>query len=108
MTFRSVLLLLALGAASGCASASSHGSSVPEPAACRDSLYLDLRAQPPDSLSAREWERFRSLDRECSAARSHDASARDGMMGMGHSSGHWAGRGVLAFTLMVLIMAVAR
>lgn len=115
MTGKALLTLAVatIATVGGCATTAAHPTSMPEPTPCRDSLYLDLRRHAPDSLSSREWERFRALDRECSAARSHDAEARrgmprGGMMGMGHSTEGWTVRGLLAITLMVVIMAVVR
>jgi hypothetical protein len=70
----------------GCATASSppraHG---PEPAACNDSLYVQLARQHPDSLSDRAWLRLQSLDSACVRARTQSANDPHGMgmMGMG-------------------------
>lgn len=48
------------------------------PAPCTDQIYGQLKEQQPDSLTAREWQRLQSLDRECTAARTAAAHERSG------------------------------
>ena len=78
-------VLLFLGA---CASAPVPGSTVPEPEACRELVYLELKAEHPDSLSDRAWERLRQLDAECRADRSREPSRPD-RVDADHHLGAW-------------------
>ena len=96
----SMLLLL-----TACATTSPRHARATKPAACSDSVYVQLAHQHPDSMSERAWQRFQSLDSACVRARSQAPaeSHAGGMMGMGHGqNGAWA---ILA-PLVVLGMAV--
>lgn len=57
-----VALLVVLGS---CAAPPPPNRPAPEPPSCRDPVYLELRAQHPDSLSDRAWDRLQELDAEC-------------------------------------------
>ena len=86
---------------SGCATSSPRSAHGPAPAACTDSLYVQLSRQHPDSMSERVWQRFQALDSACARARTQavDASLGMGMMGMGHGGGRaWT---ILAALVMV-------
>lgn len=99
------LPLLAALLLAGCATSSPPRARVPEPAACADSLYVQLARQHPDSLSERAWRRFQSLESACVRERAQaPAETRaTGMMEMGHGqSGAWT---ILA-PLIVAGMAV--
>lgn len=84
---RALSVLAATLMLGGCATVSSPTRAHrPEPAACSDSLYVQLARQHPDSLSERAWLRLQSLDSACVRARTQSASDMQGvgMMGMGH------------------------
>lgn len=63
-------LVLLLGA---CTSASPPRQPAPEPEACREPLYLELKNEHPDSLSDRAWERLHQLEAECRAEQTRQA-----------------------------------
>lgn len=88
-----ILLALFL-ALSGCAARQAH---LQEPAACSDSLYVQLQRQHPDSLSARAWERLQTLEQTCAAARAKRNGDMSGMMGMG------SGRSMLWMGLVMVV-----
>lgn len=93
--------VLALALLAGCASSGTRGTYASEPVVCADSVYVRLRAQPPDSLSEREWERFRMLDRECTAARVEAARAVDVQAGTHRHGGWWMASGLIMAVMMV-------
>ncbi len=74
----------------------------PEPAACSDSLYVQLARQHPDSLSERAWLRLQSLDSACVRTRTHSAGDSHDMRMMGMGRATWR---ILA-PLIVVGMAV--
>ena len=76
-----VLLLLVLGSLTACAPAM---SGTREPVPCRDSMYLRLKAVPPDSLSEREFQRLHDLEQSCAQAR-----MTEHRRGMGAMHGGW-------------------
>lgn len=83
---------LHIGAAvlfTGCAAPTSRMAHAPQPAACTDSIYVQLSRQPPDSLSERAWQRLQALDSGCARARAEAPKDTHGMpmMGMGGGSG---------------------
>lgn len=71
-----------------CTSTPRAGRPVPEPAACQDSLYLELKAEHPDSLSDRAWERLQQLSAECRAEPGPEAASPTVPDG-GHRFGMW-------------------
>lgn len=94
-----------------CATAAPSRSHVPEPAACSDSLYVQLSRQHPDSLSERSWQRLQSLERACATARAQTSSETGGMgmMGMDHGGrGLWTGAGMLVIVGMAITMFARR
>ena len=91
---------------SGCAARQAH---LQEPASCSDSLYVQLKRQHPDSLSERAWERLRTLEQNCAAARTQRNGDMNGMMGMGSSRGLlWMGLVMVVGVGMALTMARLR
>ena len=88
-------------AAAGCASATPRQTAEPEPVSCTDPSLVELRAEPPDSLSEREWQRLQSLERNCGLARAEGAGGTRDRTGDHH--GWWMGSG-LAMALMVVAM----
>lgn len=94
-----------------CATTAPPRSHAMEPAACSDSLYVELSSQHPDSLSDRSWQRLQSLERACAAARAQKPSETGGMgmMGMDHGRGGlWTGFGMLVVVGMVIMMTRLR
>ncbi len=89
-TWRSVAMrvavLLVLGAPAACAPAM---SSAREPVPCRDSMYLRLKAVPPDSLSEREFQRLHDLEQSCAQARMAAHGGGMGAMGGMHGGAWW-------------------
>lgn len=83
------------------ACAPAQGTAHPIPQVCSDSVYARLHRQPPDSLSAREWERLRLLDAACTRSRSSGGDAGMGMMGMGGGAGRV---GVILVPLIIVAM----
>lgn len=74
-------------------------------APCSDAIYLELKAEPPDSLSEREWTRLQELERACATTRgTAEPADRGGMMGMGRRSWVAMAVGVLAMGAMGLFM----
>jgi hypothetical protein len=88
----------------GCATAGTGTASVPAPAPCADALYADLRAQPPDSLSEREWQRLQALDRECAAARAEAPRTIAAQTDAQHHRVWWMASGLVMVGVMVLMM----
>lgn len=70
---------------------------------CEDPAYLRLRAEEPDSLSEREYERLQVLDEQCLNQSVDDAPAGDRMHG---GFGGWLWMPVMMFAggLMWLMM----
>ena len=95
---RGVGLLVVLAAA--CVPPAARPAPVGPASPCADASYASLRQQPPDSLSAREWQRLQALDRECTLARAQATRDANGMMG----ARHWMMAGIA--TVMMLAMAV--
>lgn len=103
---RTVVIMMGAMMMAGCAPRSESSKPRPEPIACRDSLYLRLARQHPDSLSERAWQRLQGLDSACALAR-HRApleSHGTGMMGMGSGRG---GMWTVLAPLLVGAMAAA-
>lgn len=104
-----VALLLA-----GCATPSTRTEHAPTPAACTDSLYVQLARQHPDSLSERAWLRLQTLDSACIRARTHTANDTGGMgmmgmMGMGQGHGKvWTVLAPVIVASMAVMMVVLR
>jgi len=104
---RTAGLVALVGAITACAPSTRHAS-VPQPAPCADSLYVQLKGQHPDSLSERAWQRLQSLERDCAATRTQVHAETSSMMGMGHGrDGRWMGMGLVAVVLMAAIMMTA-
>lgn len=59
--------------AMGCATYPSRDPAPPEPVVCADPVLVELRAEHPDSLSEREWQRYQVLERRCDVARAETA-----------------------------------
>jgi hypothetical protein len=78
-------LVLVLGA---CASAPAPRRATPEPEACREPIYLELKAEHPDSLSERSWERLQQLEAECRAELRQEPD-RANLVGGDHHRGAW-------------------
>lgn len=94
-----VTVALALTLA-GCASTAPRQSYEPEPAACAEPSLAALRAEQPDSLSEREWQRLQALERDCDLARTE--VQRDGWhYADGAHHGWWAGSGVVMALMMI-------
>lgn len=72
----------------GCASANATPQPAPEPVACREPLYLELRDTHPDSLSERAWDRLQQLDAACRTERSRQAE-RPAVTDPGHHPRAW-------------------
>lgn len=98
-TLRAVALSLALLA--GCASSGARRTYAAQPVVCADSVYVQLRAQHPDSLSAREWQRFQTLDRQCTAARAEASRTVDARPGTHHQGAWWMASGLVMVAMMV-------
>ena len=110
-TTHTLPLLAALLLLAGCATSSPTRARGPEPAACADSLYVQLARQHPDSLSERAWRRFESLDSACVRARVQaPAETRaTGMMGTGHGkNGAWTILAPLIVAGMAVMMVALR
>ena len=99
--------VLAMALLVACATPATHPATEPAPAAaptpCADPSYIALRQQPVDSLSAREWQRFQTLEAECSASRRQATHNSHGALSHG---GHMMGVGIVA-TIMMAAMIVA-
>lgn len=93
--------VLVLAFLAGCASSGTRGRYAPEPAVCADSVYVQLRAQHPDSLSEREWQRFQGLERECTAARAEASPTVDGRAGVHRDRAWWMASGLVMVVMMV-------
>jgi hypothetical protein len=106
MTYRSRFAVGAgaLGLAILAACAPARTAYDPAPAPCVDSVYLELKAQPPDSLSTREWERLQSLDRGCAQASAQAQPQPRRAWWDDHHGGHWWGMGGVAMIVMMLVM----
>lgn len=91
--------------AAACASATPRQTVEPEPGSCADPSLVELRAEPADSLSEREWQRLQSLERNCGLARAEAARETRGRTGDHH--GWWIGSG-LAMALMMVAMWTSR
>lgn len=77
-------------------------STAREPVPCRDSMYVRLKAIPPDSLSEREFQRLHDLEQTCAQARMTEHGG--GKMGSGgmHGGAWW----LLAMPAMMLVGAL--
>ncbi|HEY0673240.1 MAG TPA: hypothetical protein VGD27_13260 [Longimicrobiales bacterium] len=98
--------LAAVIVAACAASAGRRTASLPVP--CADSTYVHLKRQHPDSLSEREWQRFKTLDSACTQAETHarstdaNRSAQGGRMGI--SGGVAAGFMTVLMAAMMVTM----
>ena len=95
----------------GCARSSPTLAHGPEPAACTDSLYVQIARQHPDSLSERAWRRLQSLDSACARARAATVSDTRGMgmMGMAHGQNrYWVILAPLIMAGMAVMMITFR
>ena len=113
MTTRGTLTHLLRGGAvisvalfAACITPATHPAPVPEPAPCADSSDIQLRQQHPDSLSARAWQRFQTLDRDCAAARAQASRETNGMMGMWHGGGHLMGVGIATVVMAAMMISM--
>lgn len=93
----SVLSLALLGA---CAAPGTRPGYTPEPVPCVDPVYVELKAEPPDSLSEREWQRLRELDHACAVARASETRSADDWMGGPHHGHWWMGAGLVMTAMM--------
>lgn len=101
---------------SGCGLSTSRSGHGPEPAACADSVYVQLGRQHPDSLSERAWQRLQNLDSACVRAREQMAGEMQpsgmmgtGMMDMGHGQGRaWTILAPLLLLSMAAMMVILR
>lgn len=96
-------VVLALALLTACAPPTSRLSPVVAASPCGDSSYVRLRQQEPDSLSAREWQRLQTLDRECAAARAPASREPVAATGTWHHGRHWM-MGGIATAVMVAMM----
>jgi len=96
MRYRPELLVIAASAALVLAACAPRQVVQREPPACSDPLYLRLKAEPPDSLSDREWTRLQDLERACVSARAETRGSKDSGMMMGMRGRSW-----LTVTLLV-------
>ncbi len=71
-----------------CASAPAPRQATPEPEACREPIYLELKGEHPDSLSERSWERLQQLEAECRAELRQESDGAD-LVGGDHHRGAW-------------------
>ncbi len=97
-----VTAALALAVA-GCVSTAPVDPSTPEPVVCTDPSLVELRAQHPDSLSEREWQRYQVLEHDCSVARAE--VSRETRHGPRDNHRWWMWSG-LAMTVMMIAMWV--
>lgn len=93
--------VLSLALLTSCAPATTRSASVPEPAPCMDSAYLQLQAEPPDSLSEREWQRLQTLDRDCRVARTEASRHSGAWMDGDHHHAWWTGAGLVMALMMI-------
>lgn len=93
-----ILSLALLGA---CAAPGKRAGYAPEPVPCVDPVYIELKAESPDSLSEREWQRLRELDHACAAARADGSRSADDWMGGSHHGHWWMGAGLVMTAMMV-------
>lgn len=96
-------VVLALALLAACVPPTSRLSPVAAASPCGDSSYVRLRQQDPDSLSAREWQRLQTLDRECAAASAQASREPNAMTGTWHNGRHWL-MGGIATAVMVAMM----
>ncbi len=67
---------------------------------CVEPSLVALRAEHPDSLSEREWQRLQTLERDCDLARTE--VYRDGWHHAGGvHHGWWVGSGVVMALMMI-------
>jgi hypothetical protein len=105
MPYRSRLAVgaAALGVAILAACAPAQTAYDPAPVPCIESVYHELEAQPPDSLSARERERLQGLDRGCAQASARAESQPRRAWWYDHH-GYWWWMGGVGMTVMMLVM----
>lgn len=72
----------------------------PEPAVCVAPSLTALRAEHPDSLSEREWQRLQTLERHCDLARA-EVQVDGWHHAGGTHHGWWVGSGVVMALMMI-------
>ncbi|HSL70894.1 MAG TPA: hypothetical protein VK864_11675 [Longimicrobiales bacterium] len=105
MHYRSMFLVVAIGGlmVAGCAP---HYTVREQQPPCSDPLYIQLKVQPPDSLSEREWIRLQELEHACVSARAASEPDRDPYQRTAVHGTRWMiGLGVLGVAAMWLLMA---
>ena len=100
----SVMLSLALLAA--CATPVTRPAHIAEPEPCRDSSYVELKRQHPDSLSERGWRELQLRERDCETARAKALQGMSQAMDAGPGGGHGMGLGAMAIMVMMGTMGM--
>lgn len=99
-------VVLALALLAACVPQTSRLSPVAAASPCGDPSYVRLQQQDPDSLSAREWQRLQTLDRECAAARAQASREPNAMTGTWHNGRHWLMGGIASAVMVAMMISM--